>query len=64
YYQVGYDKVVNLFRQRISGEANINVKISQKISMKTSFTSTYENHPIVPIRKFIYTLLNGIEVNF
>lgn len=64
YYQVGHDKGVDLFRQRLSGEANINVRISDKVSMKTTFTSTYENHPIVPVQKFLYTLLNGIEVNF
>lgn len=64
YYQVGHDSGANLFRQRLSGEANINVRISKKISMKTTFTSTYENHPIIPIQKFLYTLLNGIEVNF
>lgn len=64
YYQVGHDGDADLFRQRLSGEANINVKITKKVSMKTSFTSTYENNPIVPVRKFVYTLVNGVEVNF
>ncbi|MDQ3394159.1 MAG: DUF481 domain-containing protein [Bacteroidota bacterium] len=64
YYQVGHDQKVGLFRQRISGEANASVRVSKKVSMKTTFSSTFENHPIVPVRKFIYTLQNGIEVNF
>ncbi|CAN5262313.1 hypothetical protein BH23BAC1_BH23BAC1_33500 [soil metagenome] len=64
YYQLGPDPAANLWRQRVSGEANINVRISKKVSMKTSFNSTFENHPIVPVRKFIYTMLNGVEVNF
>lgn len=64
YYQLGHDNTVNLFRHRLSGEANINVKISKKISMKTTFISTYENQPVVPVKKYLYTILNGIEVNF
>jgi hypothetical protein len=64
YYQVGPDTAANLWRQRVSGEANVNVRISKKVSMKTSFNFTFENHPIVPVRKFIYTMLNGVEVNF
>jgi hypothetical protein len=64
YYQMGPDPAARLWRQRLSGEANINVRISNKVSMKTSFNCTFENHPIVPVRKFIYTMLNGVEVNF
>lgn len=64
YYQLGHDNAVNIFRHRLSGEANINVKMSKKISMKTTFISTYENQPVVPVKKYLYTILNGIEVNF
>jgi hypothetical protein len=64
YYQAGPDRNAGLFRQRGSAEVNVTVQISNNISMKTSFSSTYENHPVIPVKKFIYALTNGIEVNF
>lgn len=64
YYQTGYDNDISAFRHRISADANINVKLTNKLSLKTTFNCTYENRPIVPITKFIYAITNGIQVNF
>ncbi len=64
YYQAGPDNNAGLFRQRVSGELNVNVKITNNIGFATSFTSTYENHPIIPVRKFIFALTHGIAINF
>ncbi len=61
YYQIGRDDVFNRMRQRWSVDANFNVKLSAHFDFKVSFSAAYENRPIVPITKFIYTLSNGIQ---
>lgn len=64
YYQTGHDDEISAFRHRISADANINVKLTDKLALRTTFNCTYENRPIVPITKFIYAITNGIQVNF
>lgn len=64
YFQTGYDNAISAFRHRLSGDLNVNVHLTKKLILKTSFACTYENRPIVPITKFIYSITNGIQVNF
>ena len=64
YYQTGYDGGIEQFRHRISGDANFMVKMTSKLQFKTSFSCNYENLPIIPITPFIYTLTNGVQLNF
>ncbi len=64
YYQTGYDKDIGNFRHRISGDFNLSVSITNKLSMATTFTCTFENRPIVPVKKFIYTVTNGLAYSF
>ncbi|MFN6945785.1 MAG: DUF481 domain-containing protein [Cytophagaceae bacterium] len=64
YFQSGYDRNISAFRNRLSGESNLLVKVSKRFSLKTSFSWNYEDKPIVPITPFIYSLTNGIQVNF
>lgn len=64
YYQTGYDQSIEGFRHRISGEANLSVSITEKLFLTTTFNCTYENKPIVPVTKFIYSITNGLEYNF
>lgn len=64
YYQTGYDDHIEGFRHRISGEANISITITSKLSLATAFNCTFENKPVVPVNKFIYTVTNGLEYNF
>ncbi|MFA0962354.1 DUF481 domain-containing protein [Roseivirga sp. BDSF3-8] len=61
YYQVGYDPEDNIYRNRVSGEANLILKISEKLNFTTSFTCGYDQNPVVDIRKFVYELTNGIQ---
>lgn len=64
YYQTGYDDSIASFRHRVSGEINLTINITQKLSLATAFNCTFENKPIVPVNKFIYTVTNGLEYNF
>ena len=64
YYQVGYSKIIDAFRNRVSGDISLAVKLNKVLAIKTSFNCTYEDRPIVPVTKFVYTLTNGIAINF
>lgn len=64
YYQGGYDEESDLFRNRISGDAVLTVKISDRLDFLTSFTAQYEDEPIIPINNFVYSLTNGLKWSF
>lgn len=64
YYQVGYDTEADLSRQRVSSSSNLNFKITTNFHFTAKFSMSYENHPIFPITKFIYSLENGLRVSF
>ncbi len=64
YYQVGYDPDANLSRQRVSSSTNLNFKITTNFHFTAKFAMSYENNPIFPITKFIYSLENGLRVSF
>jgi len=64
YYQVGYDEEISSARNRFSNATNLNFQITDKISFKTGLRFAYEDRPIVPITKFIYSIENGISLNF
>lgn len=63
YYQVGYDSEISSFRHRISSITNINTKISERFSLTNSFEINYEDRPIVPITKLIFSFRTGISVD-
>ncbi len=64
YYQTGYDNGQDFFRHRMSIDANLLIKVFSRLSFRTSFNAAYENQPIVPIPKFVYSLTNGIQLSF
>lgn len=64
YYQVGYSKLIDRFRNRVSGEISLGVKLTKVLALKTKFNCTYEDLPIVPVTRFVYSVSNGIEVVF
>lgn len=64
YYQVGYDNKIDDFRNRVSGDVSLNFKVNDRFSFKTNFNCVFEDEPIVPVTRFVYTLTNGIQVNF
>jgi len=64
YYQVGYDGADDLYRQRFSTDFSISVKFTEKLLFTTSFTSTYDAQPIIPLREFLFSVDNGLRLKF
>lgn len=64
YYQAGYDSDINGFRHRLNFTVAFNVKLTGKLNLRTSFDCQYENRPVIPITKFIYSLSNGLTYSF
>lgn len=64
YYQGGYDKASEVFRNRVSGQAVLSVKLSKLLALTTSFAMQYEDKPIIPINKIVYSLTNGFKLSF
>jgi hypothetical protein len=61
YYQGGYDEKSDLFRNRINGDMQLTIQISNRLSFLAIFSGQYEDEPIIPINKFIYSFKNGIK---
>lgn len=64
YFQGGLDTGSDLFRSRVSADAILNVKVTQRLSFTTNFALQYEDRPIIPINNFVYSLTNGLRWNF
>ena len=64
YYQGGYDQESSVFRNRISGDFDLNVKLTNQLAFNTTFTAQYEDHPIIPINNWVYSLTNGLKYSF
>lgn len=64
YFQTGYDDNIEAFRNRVSGELNLNVNLTERLRYTGTFMANYEDKPIVPITGFIYSLTNGVSFTF
>ncbi len=64
YYQGGYDNQDDVFRNRVSSDFEFKVKMTNKISFTSSCALQYEDKPIIPIRKLVYSVHNGLMWNF
>lgn len=64
YYQMGYDDPKDVYRQRVSGEVNLSVKVVGALSLTASFQAAYETRPLVPILRFIHETKNGLRLDF
>ncbi|MES2388004.1 MAG: DUF481 domain-containing protein [Bacteroidota bacterium] len=61
YYQARF----NDFKEpRISGEVNLNIKLSRYLAFISRYKWLYDSEPVVPVTKLVYTFTNGITVNF
>lgn len=60
FYQVGYDAGIEKFRNRYSGDINLNSKITKRLSLNNHFDFSYEDRPIVPITRFIFSFTTGV----
>ena len=63
YYQTGYDSTIEGFRNRLSVSLILNAKLTDRLSLTNSFDLAYEDKPVIPITKLIYTLKTGISIN-
>ncbi|HLW19216.1 MAG TPA: DUF481 domain-containing protein [Cyclobacteriaceae bacterium] len=63
YYQTGYDADIEGFRNRLTVSLILNAKLTDRLSLTNSFDLAYEDKPIIPITKLIYTLKTGISIN-
>lgn len=64
YYQTGYDDSLGRFRNRVSGDITLAVKLNTKFTFRTNFNCTFEDEPIVPVTRFVYSISNGVQVQF
>jgi len=64
YYQTGYDPNPGLMRNRFSYDLQFNIQIWDKIDFLVKFTGAYEDNPIYPINRFIYSIENGLVWSF
>lgn len=64
YYQTGYDFENEIFRHRISADINLLVKILAHLSLRITLNGAYENEPVVPVTKFVYSVMNGFQWSF
>ena len=64
YYQTGYDPDPGLMRNRFSYDVQFDVEIWAKINFLVKFTGAFEDNPIYPINRFIYSIENGLVWSF
>jgi hypothetical protein len=64
FYQGGYDNQDNVFRNRVSSDFQLKIKMTDKISFLASCTLQFEDQPIIPIRKLVYSVHNGLIWSF
>ncbi len=64
YFQSGYDQDSELVRNRINGDFEMIINVVGKLDFVVSFFIQYENHPIIPINNYVYSLSNGLKWNF
>lgn len=62
YYQVGYDNAAQIARHRVSTDTHLEFKLSRVITFRFSLFTAFENAPVLPITKFIYSISNGLSV--
>lgn len=63
YYQTGYDSAIESFRNRLTVSLILNAKLTDRLSLTNSFDLAYEDKPVIPITKLIYTLKTGISID-
>ena len=64
YYQGGYDDDDKVFRNRLSGDIQFQIMVTDKLSFVNSFSCQYEDKPIIPIKKTVFSYTNGLTWKF
>ena len=61
YYQARLDRFA---QHRVTGEANVNFKINKHLNLLMKANVLYDEKPVVPINKLVYSYTTGITVSF
>lgn len=64
YYQSGYDASIRDLRHRIHGVAFMNLRLLKWLSLTQQFECSYEDKPIVPITKWVFSWRMGLSLDF
>ncbi len=64
YYQTGYDPEPGIMRNRVSYDVQFEMEIMRKLLLTVKFAGAFEDQPIYPINKFIYSIENGLVWKF
>ncbi|PIB35207.1 hypothetical protein BFP72_07260 [Reichenbachiella sp. 5M10] len=64
FYQVGYDSDIEGFRNRISGDLQIDFTLTEHFSFVVQGSIHYEDKPVIDINKTVYGISNGIRYEF
>jgi hypothetical protein len=62
---IGYYQAppASFFVPRITGDAKLNLKISDNLTFTTQFVLTYDAEPLIDVTKVVYRLTNGIVIS-
>jgi hypothetical protein len=64
YYQVGYDRSIRGFRNRVSSSTILNTKFTDRLSFTNTFEISYEDKPIIPITPLVFSFRTGLSLDF
>jgi len=64
FYQVGYDDGIDAWRNRISTQIQLEFAINNKFSLLVEGSWSFEDKPVLPINRSIYSIKNGLRINF
>lgn len=64
YYQGGYDHESDVFRNRVSGDVVFSIKLTERLFFTAQFSGQFEDKPIIPIPRTVYSFTNGLDVKF
>ena len=64
YFQTGYDSDDSVHRNRVSGDLALEFEITEVLGFTSNFSLQYEDKPIIDINNIVYSITNGITLNF
>jgi hypothetical protein len=64
YYQTGHDPDPGVVRNRLSYDIQFDMGITEKLLFSIKLSGAYEDKPIYPINRFVYSVENGLAWAF
>lgn len=63
-YQAGFDNQVDVYRNRLAGEAVLNFNITKRLTWINRFSYYYDDRPVIAINPAYFQLVNGLRIKF